>query len=152
MKIDERQNKLKNLIFYGLIVTTLFHLGCFSIKPIYNEEEKKIAEDATKQFQQLYNEGKFSELYELTDLRARITKKKEDFLKLVNYIFSSNGRNQKSTLVESKLVPHASFSEVQLLYKTNFEKNEQYEQFTWYVYDGKAGLFSYGVTNMNQPN
>lgn len=151
MKIYERQNKLKNSILYGLIVTTLFYLGCFSIKPIYNEEEKKIAEDATKKFHQLYNESKFTELYELTDQRARAVKKKEDFLKLIDYIFTNNGQNQNSTLIESKLVPHASFSEVQLLYKTSFEKSEQYEQFIWYVDDGKAGLFSYGVTSINQP-
>lgn len=145
MKIENRQDRLKIIILCSLIVTGFLYSGCISIKPVYNEEERKIAETATKKFQQLYNEQKFEELYDLTDQRARATKKKEDFLKLMNIGFSSNGQNKKSEIVDSKVIPHASFSEVQLLYKTSFEKSEQYEQFTWYVEDGKAGLFSYSI-------
>lgn len=89
-------------------------------------------------------------MYELTDQRARATKKKEDFLELLNFVFSSNGQNKKSEIVDSRVIPHASFSEVQLLYKTSFEKSEQYEEFTCYVDDGKVGLFSYKITNIKQ--
>lgn len=135
----------KLTLLIGLMTVILTFFGCFSIKPIYHKEEKKLAENETKIFHQLYNEQKFEEIYELTDQRARVTKEKKDLLNLMNVVFTNHGRISSSEIIKAEVVPHASFSEVQLLYKTKFEKGEAYENFTWYVENGKAGLFSYST-------
>lgn len=64
----------------------------------------------------------------------------------MNFVYSNYGVSKKSIIIDSKVIPRAAFSEVRLTYKTNFENGEQYEQFVWYVDDGRAGLFSYGIT------
>jgi hypothetical protein len=134
----------KFLLLYILIGATLSGLaGCLSIKPIYNKEEIKRAENATQGFHEMFDKEDYAGLYEITDPLAKAEKSKEKFLEIMKLVRSNLGKTVDRQLMSSNVVPKVGFNEVELVYECRFEKGKKIEKLVWYVRDGNAGLYSF---------
>ena len=121
----------------------IVNIACSCIKPVSYNEDKKIADEATRMFHNLLDDERYEDLYALTAEEARATKSKDVFIFIMRMVRTNFGKAQKITLIESKIVRRAGFTEVHLSYRTEYEKSDHPEDFVWYVKENKASLFSY---------
>lgn len=127
---------------FFLLVAAL-NLHCVSVTTISFAEDKKVAEESTLTFHQLLNEGKYDELYDLTDSRAKATKSKLGFINVMTQVRTQFGKLMDTSLVENSVISRADYREVHSVYRAQFENGIRLEKFVWYVNDRKAGLFMY---------
>lgn len=131
-------NLLRSLLFFWCLVVT----ACVSIKPIYYDDDKKVAEKHVEKFHQLLNEEKYDEIYNLFTQKVQTGQSKEQFVRALKNILAINGKVKNSKLIKSDVKPEASFRLVHMFYETEFEKGKQLEEFDCLV-DGNNAIFDF---------
>ncbi len=132
------KNWFLTTIFIYLIGTT----ACISVKPIYYEDDKKIAESQVEKFHQLFNDEKYDEIYNLYTPKVQNQQSKEQFISVLQNFRASFGRIKNSKIVKSEVNPQAATRLVHMFYETEFEKGKKLEEFDCLV-DGQNGIFDF---------
>lgn len=125
-----------------LVIWCFLFNACVSIKPVYYDEDKKVAEKQVEKFHQLFNEEKYDEIYNMFTEKEQNQQSKEQFVTALKNILAIQGKVKNSKLVKSEVKPKASFRVVHMFYETEFEKGKQLEEFDWLV-DGNDALVDF---------
>ena len=131
-------NILRVLLFIWCFVVT----ACVSIKPVYYDDDKKVAEKHVEKFHRLLNEEKYDEIYNLFTQKVQTKQSKDQFVRAFKSILAINGKVKNSKLVKSDVKPNDSFRVVHMFYETEFEKGKQLEEFDCFV-DGDKVVFDF---------
>jgi hypothetical protein len=126
------------LIILSVFVTT----SCVSVKPIYYENDKKLADSYVKEFHSLYNNRDYKKIYEMFSDKIKKQQSKEQFISALEKLQNEKGKVVKSEIIKSEIKPLASYRLVHSFYKTTYEKAVKYEEFDCLV-DGENTLFDY---------
>lgn len=141
-------NKFRYEIKYiNLLLAILFFLcftstACISVKPIYYDDDKKVAEKHVEKFHQLLNEEKYDEIYNLFNKKMQTAQSKEQFTKALQNILAVNGKVKNSKLIKSEVKLVESVRLVHMFYETEFEKETRLEEFDCLV-DGENAIFDF---------
>lgn len=137
---------VKRFIIGGLFIFgSMLIASCFvSLKPVYYEDDKKLAHKTVEIFHTLYKQGKYDEIYDLFDerLRSGVTQKETvDQLKDLN---EKVGTFKTKQIIKETIKPQSNFRIVNLIIKSEYEKASFYEEFDIAIKDDKAQISHYG--------
>ena len=123
------------LLCFGMI-------SCVSVKPIYYEDDKKVAEGHVQKFHQFLNEEKYDDMFDLFTPTGRNESSRETFTRDLRNLRSAMGRIKDSKLVRSEVKPGASKRLVHMYFETEFENGKLIEEFDCLV-DGNTAVFDH---------
>ncbi len=134
---------MKILLVFALIFILCFGIiSCISVKPIYYDDDKKVAESHVTKFHQLFNEEKYNELFDFYTPKGRNQSSKEQFATDLQNLRSKYGPIKNSKLAKSEVKLQASTRLVHIFYETEFEKGRVIEEFDCLV-DGQNAIFDF---------
>ena len=145
---NHKQNLIEKMRFlsnYQVIIASLLFLlvltnaSCFSIKPIYLEKDKEIAQSNIEKFHQLFNDEKYNEMYDLFSAQIKSEISFDKFLESFKDLRTNTGKIKNSKLVKSEIKTEASFRVIELVYETEFENVTLSEKFSCLV-DGNTSI------------
>lgn len=139
---------LRIIVFIALILIVTFSPNCVSIKPIYFEDDKRIAIKKIESFQNLFNEQKYDEIYTFFSSAARNRQSKDQFITSLQKLHDDVGIVINSRLLKSEIRAEASFRLVHMFYETEFRKGKRFEEFVCLVDDEKVLIDFYGQPDM----
>jgi hypothetical protein len=123
-----------------LTIITLFISGCGNA-----QNDLSRAAVTVENYHRLYNEQKFEEIYNSAHEDAKANKSKEGLEFALAQSYEKLGKFLSSELVFSKVTPvDAKERQVELAYKSKFEKGELNETFLIVTNDEKGALHSIG--------
>lgn len=127
-----------------LFVVFCLSLSC-SVKFGYFKDDKKKAQEGIEKFRQNFNAENFDELFRLTSPVAQKEKSKDAFFELMRELRRDYGKILRMEVVESFVaVRDTSSRTVKIACKTDFEKKQDVQLFTWIVSDKEdSGLYEY---------
>lgn len=133
----------------AVIISTLL-TGCVSVKPMYFEDDKKLAMQAVEKYYQLYNEKNFEEIYNGVHEEAKATKDKQKLIAMLGGIYETEGKVGHFDLVASNVkMRNAKERQVELLYKTQHENGKRNETFLVVTNDSIGKIYSFGELSDN---
>ena len=132
-----------------LILLVLFFLialgdGCFSVKPIYFEDDKLLARKQVEQFHNFYNEGKYAEMRPLFTASERQKVSEEQFFSLLQSLNTKSGSVKISKLIKSDVKVQGAFRVIHMFFETQFEKGKIFEEFDCLVDGENSKINFYG--------
>ena len=127
-----------------LFLSFLGAISCVSVKPIYFEDDKKVAERHVEKFHQSFNEEKFDGMFELFTPKGRNESSRETFARDLKSLRSRFGRIKNSKLVKSEVKPQASTRLVHMFFETEFDNGKLIEEFDCLVNGDNAIFDHYG--------
>lgn len=132
--------KLTLLFFIPVIA-----LAACTIKPVYFDDDTKLAEKTVENYHRLYNEQNYEEIFNSAHEDARRTKSKEALGYVLAESFRVYGKYLSSELAYSKVgIVSGKERQVELVYKSKFEKGARNETFLIVTDGQKAALHSIG--------
>ena len=135
--------KFTTLSILGVLL--IFTLNCTSVKFVYFNDDKKLAEKVVENFHQFYNDEKYTEIYDNAHPDAKATKSKDKLVELLTEMRKKSGRFQNSKLIDSKVSTiNVKERQVELIYKSKFENEEVNERFLIVTNDDSGNFHSYG--------
>jgi hypothetical protein len=134
---------LKFVILF-LITASIFS-ACASVKFNYYSDDEKRAEKVVQQYHKLYNEQNYEEIFNNAHEDAKATKSKEALGYVLAEAFEKYGKYLSSELAYSKVTTiSANERQVEMVYKSKFEKGVRNETFLIVTTDEKGALHSIG--------
>ena len=133
------------LTAFGLMTLACI-CSCLSVRPVYKDKERAIAEKAVSRFHELYNDQNVDGMYDLMEETVRSKEPKPRTQEAMKKTMESTGRVQSTGLIQANISPGALpgySSRVNMSYATQFERGEATEIFTWDIKNGEAQLFEY---------
>lgn len=118
--------------------------GCFSVKPVYFEDDKRIAQKQIEKFHALFNEKRYEEMYELFTSNKQREISKEQFVSHLKDLYSQAGPVENSKLIKIEVRVEASIRLVHMFYETRFEGGKRFEEFDCLTDGEKASIDFYG--------
>lgn len=134
-----------SVIATSLALISLLSACGVKVSTVRYDQERVFAYAATDNFVRLFNDGKFEDIYDMTDQRARATKSKTALIAMLSGVHDNWGKIDHLERGDSSATLRDGFVEVILKFKIKFERSENRAEFVWYVTDGKANLFSIGI-------
>lgn len=135
-----------NLRLAVILLLGFVAFGCVSIKPGYYSDDQKRAEKTVAEYHDAYNRGAYSEIFEASHPDAKATKSKEKLEEVLREINSQLGKVVGSTLVKADVsTVNIKERQVEMVYRTQFEKGERNEIFLIVSDDSTARLHSLGL-------
>jgi len=140
---------MNRINFRNYIIAALFFLcfgavSCISVKPIYYDDDKKLAENHVEKFHQSFNEEKYTDMFDLYTPKGRNQSSREQFIVDLQNLRLKLGRIKNSKLVKSEVKPQSSTRLVHMFYETEFDKGKIIEEFDCLVNDQNAIFDYYG--------
>lgn len=109
-----------------------------------SEQEQQTVGAAVVNFHRLFNQKKFEEIYALLDETGKPLLAKQEFIKMLDQLYTRLGKVEKTNLVGIREERQKDVRTVEILYNTEFEQKTHQEKFRWVIgADGKAKLYSY---------
>jgi hypothetical protein len=113
---------MKSLCFLIIGFLGFINIACFSVKPVYFDDDKNVAQRKIEYFHQLYNEGKFKEMYDLLSPQTKNVLSFDNFSIAYKEVRTNFGKVKKSTRIQEGIKVEASYRVVRLIFETEFEK------------------------------
>lgn len=130
------------LIFVLMVIVAL--ACCVSVRPVYEDKEKALAQIAVDQFHERYNRRDYDGLYAMMAQSTQRAQSKENAVTAMQETIERWGKEQSSQMAVAKLLPGPPV-QVRMIYNTTYEKGNAQERFIW-TSDGKqAALLQYQV-------
>ena len=130
------------LIFVLMVIVAL--ACCVSVRPVYEDKEKALAQIAVDQFHERYNRRDYDGLYAMMAQSTQQAQSKENAVTAMQETIERWGKEQSSQMAVAKLLPGPPV-QVRMIYNTTYEKGNAQERFIW-TSDGKqAALLQYQV-------
>jgi hypothetical protein len=123
------------------VVLLLSMCGC-DVEAGYFDKDRATAETAVHKLRQLYNEGKFAEIYGLGAPELRQSLTEPEFVTSVAQSLSMYGAFKSTNQAAASCFPN----QVRFVYLTEFEKAKVTELMIWSVHHGKAELVMYQIS------
>ena len=118
--------------------------SCVSVRPVYEDTEKALAQTAVDQFHERYNRRDYDGLYAMMAPSTQRVQSKENAITAMQETVERWGKEQSSQMAVAKLLPGPPI-QVRMIYNTTYEKGNAQERFIW-TSDGKqAALIQYHV-------
>ena len=134
---------LKFVILF-LITASIFS-ACASVKFDYYSDDEKRAQEVVDQYHKLYNEQNYEKIFNNAHEDAKSTKSKEALGYVLAEAFEKYGKYLSSELVYSKVSTIGTNErQVEMVYKSKFEKGVRNETFLVVTNDEKGALHSIG--------
>lgn len=89
--------------FSFMLAIIQFSVCCISVSQVKFEEDREAATFATREFHNLFNESRFEEIYAMTDIRARETKRKDGLISILTALRNERGRVVGSALIDMRI-------------------------------------------------
>lgn len=117
---------------------------CVSVRPVYEDKERTLAQNAVDQFHERYNRRDYDGLYAMMAQSTQRAQSKENAVTAMQQTVEKWGKQQSSQLAFAKLFPGPPV-QVRMIYNATYEKGNAQERFIW-TSDGKqAALLQYQV-------
>ena len=117
---------------------------CVSLRPVYEDTERALAQTAVDQFHERYNRRDYDGLYAMMAQSTQRAQSKENAVTAMQDTVERWGKEQSSKMAVAKLLPGPPV-QVRMIYNTIYEKGNAQERFIW-TSDGKqAALLQYQV-------
>lgn len=147
-----RRNEMKLLSF--LLLVLVLSSCSFSVRPVFNDQEQSLAEEASTRFHELLNQQRFDAISEMLDTNGFSEQARLDALANIKATFATMGKVRDTKLVQKKTFPATSTAfaaQIKLAYETTFEKGEATELFAWNIKNDKKGalLIEYRIEPEN---
>lgn len=127
------------------LITISICSACASAKFQYNSDDEKRAAEVVDRYHALYNEQNYEEIFNSAHEDAKATKSKEGLGYVLAEAFEKYGKNLSSELVYSKVSTISTNErQVEMVYKSKFEKGVRNETFLIVTNDRKGALHSIG--------
>jgi hypothetical protein len=138
---------VKNNIKFTLlgVLVSLFVAACFSVKPVYYEADKKMAESEIENFHKLFNEKNFERIYETVDKETAKKKSKDDFFQILSEVDTQLGKVKQTKILKANVTQESTVRQVEVECETTFEKGVQKEKFIFLIRSSQIGLASYAI-------
>ena len=105
-------------------------------------QDRMVSEDATQSLHELYNEQRFSEMYDLGAPEMHQSVSREIFIRGAAEGYARFGRLKKTTQSGTACFPF----QVRLVYSSEYEKGPATEKMVWAVSQGKAKLVMFNIS------
>jgi hypothetical protein len=139
-------NMNQRIFVIAILFALSFSSACsFNLSTVRYDEERVVAYAATDRFVSLFNDRKFEEIWAMTDERAKATKSKTALIALLSGLRDDLGKIVNLERTDSLGKPGDGYVEITLQFKIKFERSDNRMSFVWYVFNGKASLFSIGI-------
>lgn len=126
-----------------MVFVVCYHSGClFSVKPIYYDNDKRLASQLVDTFHNYLDEGNYEAIYEIFGNRIRAHEPKEQFIAKLKSFRLEVGKVKSAINVKMDITPHASSRLVHMIFRTEFEKKAVLEEFDCLV-DGQNANFDF---------
>lgn len=123
----------------------LLSTACLTFKAGYFDNDKKLAGSVVDDYHRLYNDRNYEEIFNTAHPEAKRTKSKEALGAALAQTFDRYGKFVSGELVFSKVtVVGANERQVDLAYKSKFERGERNETFLIITDDRTGALFGIG--------
>ncbi len=109
------------------------------------KSDVKLCEAASDNFHTLYNDGKYSDIYNAAGERMVKSAPMKDWLDLMGRLSKRLGKEKSATPDTTNLGSDNFITVITLNYKTTFDKGDADEQFVYEIRGGKALLIGYQV-------
>jgi hypothetical protein len=127
------------------LITVSIFSACASVKFGYYSDDEKRAEKVVEQYHKLYNEQNYEEIFNNAHEDAKATKSKEGLGYVLAEAFEKYGKYLSSELAYSKVTTiNTNERQVEMVYKSKFEKGVRNETFLVVTNDQKGALHSIG--------
>jgi len=127
------------------LITMPIFSACVSMKFGYHSDDKKLAEEVVEKYHKLYNEQNYEEIFNNAHEEAKATKSKEGLGYVLAEAFEKYGKCLSSEPVHSKVTTISTNErQVEMVYKSKFEKGVRNETFLIVTNDQKGALHSIG--------
>jgi|GEM_PF-3945351 len=132
------------LVKYTIVIFLCFcHIGCpFSVKPVYFEDDKKIALQLVEKFHSYLDDENFDAIYDLFSNKVRSQQSKEQFINKLKVFRIEVGKVKTARNLKLDVTPQASFRIVHMIFSTQFENRLVSEEFDCLV-DGQKATFDF---------
>ena len=135
--------QIRLLIFVLTVIVTLVSCSV-SVRPVYEDQEKALAQIAVEQFHERYNRTDYDGLYAMMAKTTQRAQSKEVAVSAMQETVERWGKEQSSSLAVAKVLPGPPV-QVRMIYNTTYEKGNAQERFIW-TSDGKQStLIQYQV-------
>jgi len=126
-----------------LLMLGLFGGSCFfSVKPVYYEEDKRIAFEHIDRFHAHFNEADYDRIYELFSDKGRNWQTREQFAAALRSLRESTGNFKTYAVTKADVKPHRNGRIVHLVLSTEYERKRIVEEFDCVV-DGRNVHFEF---------
>jgi hypothetical protein len=146
------RNEMKALSF--LLLVAVLSSCSFSVRPVFNDQEQSVAEEASRRFHELLNQHRFDAISEMLGSSGFSEEARLNALANIQATSGAMGKVRNTKLVEKKTFPATSTaftSQVKLAYNTTFEKGAATELFAWNIKNDRKGalLIEYRIEPKN---
>ncbi|NVD69802.1 hypothetical protein HUX88_04440 [Duganella sp. BJB1802] len=132
-------------IFF-ILLSAIFISGCnFQAGDFY--QDRLASEDATHRLRKLYNEQRFSEIYDLGTPQMRESVSREVFVQSATESYARFGQFKKATEAGTACLP----LQVRLVYLSEYEKGKVTEKLAWAMSHGRAELIMFNISEGYAP-
>jgi len=114
----------------------------FSAKPIYYENDKRVALEHVAAFHNYLSDGDYERIYELFDKKVTSQQSKEQFIGALRSFQDQAGAFRKHTIVTIDVRPQADFRLVHIILDSEFDRIRTQEEFDCFV-DGATAVFGF---------
>lgn len=127
-------------------LTVLFVISALFLSVCAGNRDRRLAEEVVAKYHELYNEQNYEEIFNAAHEEARRTKSKEALGFALAQAFEKYGKHLGSELVYTKIQPVANSPEkqVELAYRSKFEKGARNETFLIVTNEKSGALHSIG--------
>jgi len=127
-----------------LVLGAVAALASCSVRPVYNDQEKALAQNGVDRFHERYNRRDYDGLYALMDANVQRGQPREVAVPAMQQTVETWGNEQATSMVFAKVFPGPPI-QVRMIYNTTYEKGNAQEWFIW-TSDGKqASLLQYQI-------
>jgi hypothetical protein len=131
------------LIKTAIVFFACYHFGClFSLKPVYYEDDKKVATQLVGEFHTYLDDGNYDAIYDLFSNKVRARQSKEQFIDKLKTFRAEVGKVKTTKNLKTDVTPQASFRIVHMIFSTQFENKLVFEEFDCLV-DGQKATFDF---------
>lgn len=131
------------LVKITIVLFLFYHAGCvLSLKPVYYEEDKKVAFRLVEKFHFYLDDGNFEAIYDLFSNKIRSQQGKEQFINRLKAFRAETGKVKITKNLKTDVTPQASFRIVHMIFSTQFENKLVFEEFDCLV-DGQKVTFDF---------
>jgi len=132
-------------IFF-ILFSIIFFSGC-NLQTGNFYQDRLASEDAIHRLRELYNEQRFSEIYDLGTPQMRESISREIFVQSATESYARFGQFKKATQAGTACFP----LQVRLVYLSEYEKVKATEKSAWAISHGRAELIMYNISEGYAP-
>ena len=140
-----RKRQAAKFILQMNILLTIGVLVCCPLGACRFASEKSASQKAAIQFHELFNAGRYKEIYEQADENFKSSASEAEAVNVFFLVQRKLGSIEKSVLIRWDVSLSNKGTLVKLIFRTHFSKADAEEHFAYFIKDGIAKLGDYKI-------